>query len=400
MKTPLLTNSGLPAQSGVKTERSNVRAGGFSLIEMIGVMAIMAISIAMLLPVLTQGTDSALASQETALMQSFSTALQLNIQRNHVIPNVTNWVSIVATELGMNSNAVALTSRGQQRWLLVDSNGFSNFPPLPYVETSSGITNPFANGVVPRFILISSLGANLPTVVSNSYPLETDFMALWTNQPGNVPNTLPWINPTWPGHPTDLTIQRLDLAYIFAHLVLNNLDPTNASYSINGSTTLNLGPYGSTSNTLNAYFLTATVLNLYMANTNLEASQVLNHDSSWVYSGGVWRNQPAPAPTATNSTSGTSGSGGGTVTVGGCVDNGCGDCCHQFNWQRFCTNSYNPWSGCNPNNVCNDFTNYMCIYQQYAASGFTSHTCRTALQNCCNQLNNDCGNLCQTPHNN
>jgi type II secretory pathway pseudopilin PulG len=380
MKTPFL-------------KRSNARAGGFSLIEMIGVMAIMAISIAMLLPVLTQSTDTALATQEATSLQSFATALQLNIQRNHVIPNVTNWGSIVATELGMTATAVTNTARGQQRWLLVDSNGFSNFPPLPYVETSSGITNPFGNGAIPRFIIISSLGATLPTMVSNSYPLQTDFNALWTNQPGTIPQTAPWVSPLWSGHGADLTIQRLDLAYIFAHLVLNNLDSSNASYSINGSASLTLGAYGTASNSLNAYFLTATVLNLYLTtNNNLEACQVLNHDSSWVYQGGGWRNQPGPAPTAvaTNSITVTN-----TVTVGGCLDNDPGDCCRQFNWQRFCTNTVSRWATCNPTTVCNDFTNYMVLYQQYAASGFNSSSCRNQLQSCCSHLNTDCGNLCQ-----
>jgi type II secretory pathway pseudopilin PulG len=386
--------------AGAKTSRTSLRLGGFSLIEMIGVMAVMAISVAMLLPVLTQSTDTVLATAEVSTLQSFSTALQLNIQRNHVIPNITNWGSIVATEMGMTTYAVTNTTRGQQRWLLVDSNGFANFPPLPYVETSAGITNPFgANGLnVPRFIILSSLGATLPNVVSNVYPLQSDFVALWTNQPGNVPQTVPWINPTWSGHGSDLTIQRVNLSYIFAHLVLNNLDATNATYSINGAAPINLGPYGSSSNTLNSYYLTATVLNLYMPGTSLEACQVLNHDSSWVYSQGCWRNAPAPAPSVTATNSVGTGS-GTTVSVGGCVSSDPGDCCHQFNWQRFCTNCVNPWNGCNPNNVCNDFTNYMNCYQQYAASGFSSHTYRNQLQSCCNQLNNDCGNLCHTPFN-
>jgi len=139
-------------------KKETTRTGGFSLIEMIGVLAILAISAAMLLPVLTQSTDIVLASQETTLLQSFATALQLNIQRNHVIPNATNWVSIVATELGMSSNSVAYTSRGQPRCLLVDSNGFGNLT-LPYIETSSGTTNVFVTGTnFPRFIFLSSLG--------------------------------------------------------------------------------------------------------------------------------------------------------------------------------------------------------------------------------------------------
>ena len=347
------------------------RHHGFSLIEMIGVLAVLAISAAMLMPVLVQQTDSAVAGQEASSLQSFVTALQNNIERNRAIPTVTNWISVVATETGMTSNSVALTARKQPRLLLVDTNGFGTLT-LPYSQTSNGATNVLTNSTPPRFIIISSLGKALPTLVgTNGFPSSTNFNALWNAASGTLPSNSgsPWLG--WQGNPKDLTIQRLDLAYLFAHLVLNNTDPTNAPFSIDGFPVTNLRP----TNQLNAYFLINTVLNLDLGNTNLEAAQVLLRDSSWVFSGGIWRNTSAPA----------------SISVVDTVETGGVDSIVK----TFCTNSYNPWSRTTPMTVYNDFTNYMGVYQQYAAGGFTNATCRNQLQSCCNQLNNnDIPNLC------
>ncbi len=368
------------------TMTGGVPAGrcAFTLIEMIGVMAVLAITATMLLPPLTAQTDNAVAAQEAALTQSFITALQNNIQRNHVIPGATgatNWVSIVATELGMNPTNVAFTVRNQPRVLLVDTNGFGKMS-LPYIETSGCMPDALTNSTLPRIMVVSSLGAALPasfvTNTSGGTPLS-DFSNLWVAASGTVPTNGAWTG--WTGKPGDITVQRLNVGYLFAHVVLSNLDPTNTFYSINGVTNT-LAPAFSQSN---AYYLTATVLNLYLANTNLEASQILNNDSSWEFSGGGWRNAAAPAPTGTiytNSGAAIVASAGDIISIS-----------RQCSAQSFCTNAWN--SGMNPNQVCNDITNFMGCYQKYANNSFTHDgVIWPALQSACTKLNNDCNTLC------
>jgi len=357
----------------------------FSLIEMIGVLALIAIAATMLVPVFVKQTDMAVATQESATLQSFTTAFQNNIERNQAIPSITNWVTVVATELGLTSNSVALTPRNQTRVLLIDTNGFGALS-LPYTQRTSGTPNPITNSTLPRFMVVSSLGLALPALTGTNGPANTtNFNALWNAPNGTVPTNSgsPWIG--WKGQASDVNVQRLDLSLLFAHLVLSNSDPTNAPYSIGGSSPINLPAQTN----INAYYLLTTPFNLYLANTNLEAAQVLLRDSSWVFSSGGWRRVPSPAPSLTISGTNLVTT---TVTV---ISSNIDDCCHQFNCQSFCTNVCSPKNTyCTTAKCCSDMTNYMSCYQQYAASGFTSSSCRNNLQNCYNTLNNDCGNLC------
>jgi hypothetical protein len=148
--------------------------------------------------------------------------------------------------------------------------------------------------------------------------------------------------------------------------------------------------------------LTATVLGLYLANSNLEASQVLNIDSSWVFSGGGWRNASAPAPVSGNSVNtGTNAAAAAVLSSAASSVVACGgdvrDCFRQCCCQSFHTNCCNHWNGCNPCTICNDLTNYMCCYQQYINNNCAHDgTIWPNLRTCCTKLNNDCSSLCAT----
>lgn len=376
MKTSTLSFSGTPGRCP-QSHRGNSR--GFTLIEMIGVLAILAVAAAMVMPALVSQTDSAVASAEVATLQSYAAALQNNIMRNRTIPSATNWIPVVATEMGQTTNAVTYNIRGGQRILLVDTNGFAGTS-LPYVQSSSGAANPVTNSTPPRFMIVSSLGTALPAALgTNQYPKSADFNALWNTAAGAIPTNSGGAWTGWTGSPSDIYVQRIDLAYLFTHLVLNNNDPTNAQYRIDSNPVVNLSSGG----TLNAWYLTTTVLSLYLANTNMEAEQILLHDCSWTFSGGGWRTMPAPA-VSTNLISTV------LVSIDPC------DSCRQLNCQIFCTNTCNPWSGTYPSNFCNDMSNCMSLYMQYASTGFTNHTVRNQLQSCCSQINNnDIPGLCQ-----
>src|SRR5690242_17648624 len=72
--------------------RASQRA--MTLIEVIGVLAIIAVLASVVLPALIRQTDNVVAAQESATLQSFGNAFQSSITRNRRIPGVTanDWV--------------------------------------------------------------------------------------------------------------------------------------------------------------------------------------------------------------------------------------------------------------------------------------------------------------------
>ena len=277
--------SGFIRHSSFVIRHSSFRASGFTLIEMIGVLAVLAVLAAVLLPALLKETDVAVSNQETATLQSFATGLQNYIMRNRTIPSETNWFSVVATEYGLDTNDVTNNPRHQARVFLINSVPGTG----AYIQNSSG-TTPFPANA--RLIILSVLGnVSLPSGLPSGRPNGADFKDTWNAAPGTIPSGSGLAWKYWSGNGSDLLIQRINLGPLFNHLVLNNTDPTNAPYSIDNFTVTNLPP----TNQWDAWFLTGTVFKLYLANTNLEASQVLLQDSSWWFTAGVWRNSSVPA---------------------------------------------------------------------------------------------------------
>src|SRR6266699_331360 len=89
------------------TLRKTLRA--FSLIELIGVLAVIAILATALVPALIRQMDRIAGEQESAALKSLSDALQSSIMRltpahptSRYIPSDTDWASTVATELGVD----------------------------------------------------------------------------------------------------------------------------------------------------------------------------------------------------------------------------------------------------------------------------------------------------------
>src|SRR5437867_7174060 len=134
----------------------------FSLIEMIGVLAVIAILAAALAPSFVRQMDKTAGDQESASLKAFGDALQKSIMRNRYIPSATDWASTVATELGVDIAAVTNSPRQQPRFFLIDPNlninntgvtpGGSGEPALPYTQANAGSANLPAS---PRLLILS-----------------------------------------------------------------------------------------------------------------------------------------------------------------------------------------------------------------------------------------------------
>src|SRR5215475_5137630 len=93
----------------------------FTLIEMIGVLAAIAILAVILVPLLIRQMDKVAGDKESASLKSMGDALQQSIQRNRRVPGASgwDWATNIANELGVNLSDITTNARGQPRFFLV-----------------------------------------------------------------------------------------------------------------------------------------------------------------------------------------------------------------------------------------------------------------------------------------
>jgi type II secretory pathway pseudopilin PulG len=261
--------------------RHRSRCPAFTLIEMIGVLAAVAILAAVLAPALIRQADKLAADQEIGALQSFGAAIQNHVLRTRVIPDNTAWIGVVTNELGMSFSLVSTTPRGRARVFVIDDTGFGAMT-LSYTQTTAGVSAPPPQ---PRFMIVSSLGAALPAgLVSRPGPVI--FNDLWNTAPAAMP-----ANPIWAGwnggRSEDLLVQRINLAPFFVHLILatNNSTANYASYQIDSGAIRTNTLIGGA---VDAFFVQGSVLTLY-SNAVPDSQQVLLRDSSFVYDQNLWR---------------------------------------------------------------------------------------------------------------
>jgi hypothetical protein len=210
-------------------------------------------------------------------------------------------------------------------------------------------------------MIVSSLGKTLPASITSGVLGASDFSALWNSADNTVPTTGAWTN--WPGDPTDVVVQRINLAPLFVHLVMSKYNSSSYGYytvdGIDGTTVPTQATY------VDGYFLQGSVLTLYTNQyaTNLDSKQILTADASFVFEVGKWR---------------------GTLQ-GGSPGNGAatgGDVVQQFLDATPNVKAANPNSNAQQVLIVNDMLTFMSNYNVWAYSnGFASGSLKTYLKN-------------------
>ena len=339
----------------------NRRELAFTMIEMIGVLVVIALLAAILLPHLIRQMDQIAGNRESAYLQSLSGAFQQSILRNRSISGNTNWPSIVATELGVDISNVTTNSRKQMRVMLIDPSmqiGV-NGGRVPYTQNNAGstVTNGSGNVIAPvraRVMILSSMGPALPAFPANGIPTDNDFTNIWNVAERMVPPTPVFTN--WTGSGDDLKIQRINLSPLFVRLVLTTYAATNSSSSLLGRYSIdwqatNTVPVNAITNPagIEGYFIQNSILGLHKDSASggvLDSQQVLIRNNSFVYDERVWR----------GSITGISPLGG--MDIGSVVD-------------KFLAAYQNPRAPTNQQvTVVQSMVNYMNAYGTWAAAGF------------------------------
>jgi type II secretory pathway pseudopilin PulG len=331
----------------------------FSMVELIGALAVVAVLTGALVPCTIRLLDRLVAQKEVATLKTLGDSFQKAILRQRTIPAQANWPSFMAAEAGMSLDLVNVNPRHQTRAFVADpdpANWLASHP-LPYTNGPSGSA---AYPSSARVMFISSLGARLPDIESGMN--TTEFQYLWDAPDGTIPDSQLW--KTYDGDPQDVKVQRINLGSLFNHLVLSSyLGTTPGYYKIDGLPAGTSYLQASISNGVAGYFLKSTVVDLYASAPAVafQESDVLDQDTSFVYEKGVWRKSIAAGVAV------------GTGDISGIVE-------AFLKAPENINAAHTNGAGLQQFIIVTNFIAYMSNYNRWEDAGFTDNGLKTYLQ--------------------
>jgi prepilin-type N-terminal cleavage/methylation domain-containing protein len=291
MRTLELLKSDLgrsPARNSWNVERSvsneECSRKGFTMIELIGVLAIIAIAAVIVVPSFVRRADMAAQTRETSDLSTISDALVHSTLKYQRLPDETTWTNAAASWLLMSTRQIATTPRGYHRIFLVDSGGWLGmfFPGSPFTQ---GISGAGAAPTQARAMLVSTVSGSLP--INSGRLTSAQFDAIWNLAPNAKPVT--WTN--WSGKGDDLLVQRLNFQPLFHRLILVNHDDASAAkVSIGAIAPMNVTQgTGSASNIWDRWYLDGTTVGLCDSSGTAMMKFQLTNDVSFVFEGSIWQ---------------------------------------------------------------------------------------------------------------
>ncbi len=222
---------------------------GFTLIEMIGVMAIMAILSASIVPNVINQVVQAKADQEVINLKTLAENLQGYIKKNKTIPALGNvaWSTAAASMSDMPINKVALNERNFSRGYYVDPQFFSTTDStFPGYNQQNGLSSP---PVSPRIMLVSNMNADAPPMPTTS----ATFSAIW-----NQSKAAALIESD------TIKIVRLNLKSLFQRVTIINEKTNQAAYQLESGPVYSVSAaVGGVDSILTRYVIASTRVNLY-----------------------------------------------------------------------------------------------------------------------------------------
>ena len=252
---------------------------GFSLLEMIGVMAVMAILAGALAPAIFQMIDDGYQTAEIQSMETLRTALEDAIRSNKEIPSAkdSDWTTAVADFAGFAPSRVLYNDKNFKRRLYVDPKFFSkkNKAFKGYVQNQGLASKPHS----PRMMLVSNLEGNIKTKLNNN----KQFSAVWEQtKKAKIKES------------KTLIIERINLAPLFKRVVLSNSFSSQTGFELEGGKEGAIAAAsGGSDGSRTLYVIAATRIDLNAAPYPGGATQrqlIVQNDTSLRYQtdGGSW----------------------------------------------------------------------------------------------------------------
>lgn len=224
------------------------REQGFTLMELIAVMAILAILSAVLAPRLMDAVDDAYAAAEASNLAQLADDLERYIRDTGIVPgrDVASWSAAIASNSSRAESSVQLNERGHTRSVYFDPAFISATGGFNGYTQSSGLTSAPAS---PRFMVISSLRANVGVLADDT----AVFNAIWNRSSGAAIV-----------EGDDVKIERRHLGALFHRVLLTNQMTSQVAYALNGSAQLAIPAAGTgIDGVLSRYVIAGSELALY-----------------------------------------------------------------------------------------------------------------------------------------
>lgn len=196
---------------------------GFTLIEMIGVLAIISSLAAVLVPNVVKTVDEAVSEAEGRNLSALVGALDSYITGQKRIPNAAGWVAALATSTNMSATKIDLNERGFRRGYYADPRFFTATASAfaGYTQTNGLASAPFS----PRVMLVSDLSRNAPAAPTT----VAAFDAIWNQSAGASVIEGPRVR-----------VQRIHLGSSFLPVLLTNQFTTAVAYHIDSGASVSL----------------------------------------------------------------------------------------------------------------------------------------------------------------
>lgn len=141
---------------------------GFSIIELMAVLAVLTILASIVVPNLLTSLDTAAARAEEESLQSFAQFTRLHYQRHETMPTSSTWTTDLGRYTDIAPDYLTMNHRRGQRSYLPDPSGSA------------------------RAIFVSSVRPELAIPDATDITSPADFDAIWETSPTDLPPTSSW----------------------------------------------------------------------------------------------------------------------------------------------------------------------------------------------------------------